>query len=94
MTPPAKLASVSNHPNRSRRPDATRDPRAADVMAARAAAGITQSEAAAKIRGTLRAWQAYEDAGVNGRRIHPGLFELFLIKTGQPIPAWLTSTGD
>lgn len=86
----AKLAVVGNHPNRSRQPGAKRDPRAADVIAARGAANITQSEAAAKVRGTLRAWQAYEDAGENGRRMHPGLFELFLIKTGQPIPAWLT----
>lgn len=80
---------MANHPNRSKQPGAQRDPRAADVVAAREAARITQSEAAAKVRGTLRAWQAYEDAGENGRRMHPELFELFLIKTGQPIPEWL-----
>jgi DNA-binding XRE family transcriptional regulator len=56
------------------------------VRRARERAGLTQSEAAEKVHATLRAWQAYEDEGENGRRMHPGLFELFLIKTGQPVP--------
>lgn len=85
----AKLAVVANHPNRSKQPGAKREPRAADVLAAREAMKETQSEAAARVRGTLRSWQAYEDTGPNGRRMHPGLFELYLIKTGQPIPDWL-----
>jgi|CXWL01.1.fsa_nt_gi hypothetical protein len=85
----ANIASVANHPNRSRQPGAKREPRAADVIAAREVAKETQSDAAARIRGTLRSWQAYEDSGANGRRMHPGLFELYLIKTGQPIPDWL-----
>lgn len=86
----ATLAAVSNHPNRSRKPDAIgRNPSPAEIRQAREAAGLTQTEAGAKIRSTLRAWQAYEDGGENGRRMHPGLFELFLIKTGQRVPEWL-----
>jgi len=87
MTADAKLADVANHPNRSKRNrSSSANPTPAQVIAAREAAGLTQSQAAEKIGGTLRAWQAYEDAGENGRRMHPGLFELFLIKTGQPKP--------
>lgn len=87
MSAAARLSHVANHPNRGR--GAQGAPKVAEIVAAREAAGLTQSEAAAKVRGTLRAWQAYEDAGSNGRRMHPGLFELFLIKTGQPVPGWL-----
>lgn len=80
----AKLADVANHPNRSKRNrSSSANPTPAQVIAAREAAGLTQSEAAGKIGGTLRAWQDYEGGQ---RRMHPGLFELFLIKTGQPKP--------
>ena len=90
---------MSNHPNRGQRRGPFASPTSEEVRAARQAAGLTQSEAAVKIRGTLRSWQRYE--GVSGtpdhRRMHPGLFELFLIKTGQPLPEWLkrpTSEAD
>ena len=89
MSAAAKLLDVANHPNRSKHTSsAASSPSPAQVRAAREAAGITQSEAAAKIHGTLRAWQNYEaDEGMpEHRRMHPGLFELFLIKTGQPRP--------
>lgn len=89
MSAAAKLAVVANHPNRSKkgRP-AGASPTPAEVRAAREKAGLTQTEAAAKISGTLRSWQNYEaDEGTpDHRRMHPGLFELFLIKTGQPVP--------
>ena len=81
------MQPVANHPNRSKRNrSGSANPTPAKVRAAREAAGLTQTEAADKIGATLRAWQAYEDEGGNGRRMHPGLFELFLIKTGQPLP--------
>lgn len=89
MTAAAKLAAVANHPNRSKRSsDPASSPTPAQVRAAREAAGLTQTEAAAKIHGTLRSWQNYEAAGdaPEHRRMHPGLFELFLIKTGQRRP--------
>lgn len=72
---------MSNHPNRSRRADnAARNPTPAEIRAAREATGLTQSTAAEAIYSTLRTWQDWE-AGV--RRMHPGLFEFFLAKTGQ-----------
>lgn len=87
MTLDAKLVDVANHPNRSKRSSSIgRNPTPAEIRAARQQAQLTQTEAADKIGATLRAWQAYEDEGENGRRMHPGLFELFLIKTGQPKP--------
>lgn len=48
-----------------------------EVIEARKAAGMTQSEAAQAVRGTMRAWQEWE---AGNRRMHPGLWELFRIK--------------
>ncbi len=56
-------------------------PSVAAIKAARSAAGLTQEAAAERIHGELRTWPDWE-AGKAG--MHPGLFELFLIKTGQP----------
>lgn len=79
-----------NHPNRSRfdglrKPGATPTP--AEIREAREAAGLTQTEAAQLIYSTLRAWQEWEvepkPDSTAGRRMHPGLFELFQAKTGQ-----------
>ncbi len=83
------MPAVANHPNRSKHSSAAAlTPKPAEVRAARERAGLTQTQAAEKISGTLRAWQNYEaDEGTpDHRRMHPGLFELFLIKTGQPVP--------
>jgi len=75
---------MANHPNRSRRnASGASTPTPAEIVAARETAGLTQTQAAEKIGGTLRSWQFYE---AGERRMHPGLFELFLIKTGQPKP--------
>ena len=48
--------------------------------------GLSQTAAAAVIHSTLRAWQGWEAAaGEPGhRRMHPGLWELFRIKTSTP----------
>lgn len=74
-------AMASNHPNRSKQNrTAFSNPTPAEVTKARENAKLTQTEAAAVIRGTLRAWQNYEGGQ---RTMHPGLWELFLIKTGQ-----------
>lgn len=54
-------------------------PAAADVLAARKAAGQTQCEAAATIFVEPRTWQRWE-AGAAG--MSPGHWELYLIKTG------------
>jgi DNA (cytosine-5)-methyltransferase 1 len=42
--------------------------------------GLTQQEAADLLHLTLRAWQRYE---YGERRMHPALWELFLLKTGN-----------
>lgn len=47
------------------------------IRAARAAAGLTQTQAAALIYCTLRGWQDWE---AGKRAMHPAFFELFLLK--------------
>jgi putative transcriptional regulator len=50
------------------------------ILSSRQAAGLSQAKAAALIGYTLAAWQQWE----HGRRaIHPSIFELFLLKSGQ-----------
>ena len=49
------------------------------VLAARKAAGQTQTQAAATVFVDERSWQRWE-AGVGG--MSPGLWELYLLKTG------------
>lgn len=74
------------HTNRSKdNRGGARNPTPAEVRAAREKAGMTQTEAAEVIYGTLRAWQNWENDQdpVEQRRMHSGLFELFLAKTGQ-----------
>lgn len=51
------------------------------VRAARRAAGLTQTEAAAMIYRTRRNWQQWESGE---RRMDAALFELFLIKRRLP----------
>lgn len=50
------------------------------IRAAREVVGLTQTEAAQLIHSTLRTWQQWE---AGDRRMHPGLFELFLLKIGS-----------
>jgi putative transcriptional regulator len=50
------------------------------IRGARLTAGLTQSEAAHWVRASLRAWQQWE---AGDRAMPPGLFELFMLKTGQ-----------
>lgn len=57
--------------------DRPASPSPADIRAARAAAGLTQTEAARVIHSTLRAWQEWE---AGNRQMHPGLWELFRLK--------------
>lgn len=72
---------MKNHPNRGRIGPST-SPSPEEVRAARIEAGLTQTQAAKIVHCTLNAWQKWEAAGVNSRRFHPGLWELFKIKTG------------
>ena len=50
---------MTNHPNRSAGHPA-RNPTPAEVRAAREAAGLTQTQAAALVRATARNWQQWE----------------------------------
>lgn len=58
-------------------------PKPEQVLAARLELGLTQTEAAALVRSPMRSWRAWEaPEGTEGQRyMHPGLWELFLIKT-------------
>ena len=71
---------MPNHPNRSRRVAPAASPPPEKVRAARETAGLSQTGAAALIYCTLRGWQEWE---AGNRRMHPGLFELFKIKTSK-----------
>lgn len=53
-------------------------PAAADVLAARRALGLTQTEAGRIIHASQRTWQQWE-AGL--RKMHPAFWELFTAKT-------------
>ena len=75
---------MTNHPNRSAGNPA-RNPSPCEIRAAREAAGLTQAQAAELVHASARSWQQWEqDAGVNCRRMHPGLWELFRLKAGLP----------
>jgi hypothetical protein len=65
-------------------------PTAADVRAARDRGGDTQAVAAAKVRSSKSAWVKWESEDrAEHRQMPPGLFELYCIKTCQPVPDWL-----
>lgn len=69
---------MTNHPNRSKNtPSSARNPKPREILEARLAANLTQTQAAEMIHSTLRTWQDWE-AGI--ARMHPGLWELFLTK--------------
>jgi len=69
---------MTSHPNRGQRGPLA-NPLPADIIASRQAAGLTQTEAAHLVCGSLRAWQQWE---AGDRRMHPGLWRLFLIASG------------
>lgn len=62
---------------------ADKSPLPAEVRAAREKAGLTQTESAELVHGTLRAWQGWEapTGQPAARKMHPGLWELFQLKT-------------
>ena len=68
---------MTNHPNRGQKgPSSNPAPEA--IRAGREAASLTQTDAATLVHSTLRRWQEWE-AGKH--RMHPGLWELFKLKT-------------
>lgn len=75
---------MPNHPNRARAASAARNPTPDEIVAARLAAGLTQTAAGALLHTSLRAWQQWE---AGDRRMHPALWELFRIKASGRRPA-------
>lgn len=69
---------MTNHPNRSRAASAARNPAPDEIVGERFNARLTQTEAARLIHSTLRTWQDWE---AGKARMHPGLWELFILKT-------------
>lgn len=69
-----------NHPNRGASPSPSRNPTPEEIRAARARIGHSQKGAADLIHATERAWQEWE---AGNRRMHPGLWELFQIKSRE-----------
>ena len=70
-------SEMTSHPNRSRDGSPSRNPDPSDIKAARVAAGLTATEAAALLHTSYRAWKQWEDGD---RRMHPAIWELFLLK--------------
>jgi len=54
-----------------------RSPTPKQIIAARTAAGLSVRAASALIHGSVNAWEEWE---LGARRMHPGLFELFMRK--------------
>ena len=71
---------ITNHPNRSRVKIPASNPDKEVIRSSRISAGLTQTQAAEIIYSGLRQWQKWESGE---HKMHPGLFELFLKKTGQ-----------
>lgn len=69
---------MASHPNRGPKGPFS-NPTPAEIRAAREAIGITQTDAGLMVRASLRTWQQWE---AGDRRMHPGLWELFLTKSG------------
>ncbi|MEH6541949.1 XRE family transcriptional regulator [Halopseudomonas sp.] len=57
-----------------------KSPSPAEIREARTNAGLTQTESAQTVQASLRGWQQWE---AGDRTMPPGLFELFMLKTGQ-----------
>jgi len=73
---------MTNHPNRSRAKSPASNPRPDEIIGMRINAGLTQQQAAEIVYSGLRTWQQWE---AGDRRMHPAIWELFLLKTGQII---------
>jgi DNA-binding transcriptional regulator YiaG len=74
---------MPNHANRSKlNPSPHRNPDPVEIRAAREAAGLSPAQAAELVHASQSNWQSWEsqEQRATGRRMHPGLWELFQIK--------------
>ena len=76
---------MTNHPNRSRAANPANNPTPGEIYWARIDAGLTQKQAGELVYVSERAWRNWEaDSSImSHRRMHPAIWELFLIKTNQ-----------
>lgn len=75
------MLAVPNHPNRSKaNRSLAANPTPSEIRELRERLGMTQTEAAALVYFSMRAWQEWE---AGERRMLPAVWELFRIKTGQ-----------
>lgn len=63
--------------------DQITQPTPEQIIAARTAAGDTQTQAAQRVHATLRTWQSWESSGTSKRIMPLACWELYLIKTHQ-----------
>lgn len=75
---------MPNHPNRSRATNSARNPTPGEILGMRISAGLTQKQAAELVCATAKTWRNWEadPSSPSHRRMHPAIWELFLIKTG------------
>lgn len=82
----ANMLGMPNHPNRSKaNRSLAANPTPAEIRELRERLGLSQEAAAAVVYSNERTWQNWEaptDSPEN-RRMHPAMWELFRIKTGQ-----------
>ena len=81
---------MANHPNRGRASGPSSNPSPVSIRTLRESIMVpgddgvlrplTQTQAAQLVHGTLRTWQQWE---AGDRRMHPGLWELFQLKTAE-----------
>lgn len=81
---------MTNHPNRSRAKNPASNPTPQAIRDKRGNLNLTQTEAAKLVYSSLRAWQQWESGE---RRMHPGLWELFVIKTSDTPAEYLDAGG-
>jgi DNA-binding transcriptional regulator YiaG len=74
------MVAMVNHPNRSGRIAESQPPSPDEIRQARQDAGLSQTSAGALVHSGLRTWQQWE---AGDRAMHPGLWELFRIKTDR-----------
>lgn len=76
---------MANHPNRSRAKSPASNPSSNEILNRRLFAKLTQKEAANLVYASEKTWRNWEsfDTSPSHRRMHPAIWELFLLKTGQ-----------
>jgi len=83
---------MTNHPNRGNNPNRPgRTPRPHEVIAARAARGLTQAASAQIVHCSLNSWQKWE---AGERRMHPAMWELYLRKTRGALREATAASGE